>query len=181
MPGPLGNPGCGLVVSHGRPPSSVPLVDSRIVISTKLYEFPLQNLWKTLHHLNLYSMVKGTLIKCIMINKQKGACGTNLSNLTSDLSELQYDGHRGPLVDQNKLDQNNSDSKQGQQRSAAPPCGKRARQAKRSPALALLMKQRDDAKPRSSHAQPRSRSHEAKLSSRCSKAAAAMRRLRGGP
>ena len=88
MPGPLGNPGCGLVVSHGRPPSSVPLVDSRIVISTKLYEFPLQNLWKTLHHLNLYSMVKGTLIKCIMINKQKGACGTNLSNLTSDLSEL---------------------------------------------------------------------------------------------
>ena len=28
----------------------------------------------------------GTLIKCIMINKQQGACGTNLSNLTNDLS-----------------------------------------------------------------------------------------------
>ena len=107
MPGPLGNPGCGLVVSHGRPPSSVPLVDSRIVIGTRLYEFPLQNLWKTLHHLNLYSMVKGTLIKCIMINKQKGACGTNLSNLTNDLSELEY-GHRGPLVD---FDKNKSQSK----------------------------------------------------------------------
>ena len=52
-------------------------------------------------------MAKGTLIKCIMINKQKGACGTNLSNLTNDLSKLEY-GHRGPLVD---FDQNKSQSK----------------------------------------------------------------------
>jgi hypothetical protein len=42
-----------------------------------------------------------------MINKQKGACGANLSNLTNDLSELEY-GHRGPLVD---FDQNKSQSK----------------------------------------------------------------------
>ena len=150
MPGPLGNPGCGLVVSHGRPPSSVPLVDSRIVISTKLYEFPLQNLWKTLHHLNLCSMVKDTLIKCIMINKQKGACGTNLSNLTSDLSELQY-GHRGPLVDQNKLDQNNSNSKARGQAAAKP-----------APALA----KRATAKPRSHPASDSARSEAAKCPAR---------------